>query len=154
MNSILFRTTLRILLNSNMNKIWHISQVFKEFNCLTCTYFYKYRIPIWSLFIFFILYWLLFQGFPNIFILIRTITVQPPRSLILFMKIAGASSIERVQIKKTKQLKRIDKLMEWIGKVGTSLTAYTITWRRKTEEHYRNELFMAFCRKRSPMYQE
>jgi tRNA(Leu) C34 or U34 (ribose-2'-O)-methylase TrmL len=64
------------------------------------------------------------------------------------MKNAGTDSIERVQIKKTKRLKKTNEQMERIGKVGTSLTAYTMKWRRGTEEHYRNELFLVFCRKR------
>jgi hypothetical protein len=50
--------------------------------------------------------------------------VQTPRSLILFTKNAGAGSIERVQMEKTKRMKRINEQMERIGKVGTSLTAY------------------------------
>lgn len=124
MNSVTCRTTLRILLNWNVDTVWHISQVFKELSCLSCTYFYKHKIPIWSVLMFFIFYWLLFQFFLIFFFLIWIVTVQTPRSLILFTKNAGAGSIERVQMEKTKRMKRINEQMERIGKVGTSLTAY------------------------------
>jgi hypothetical protein len=62
------------------------------------------------------------------------------------MKNAGTDSIERAQIKTTKRLKTNEQ-MERIGKVGTSLTSYMMKWSRRAKEPYRNELFLALCRK-------